>query len=50
MSRNKRKYKSTKKSEIEESFENIEESLTKSEQFIEKNWKSILLVVLVITG
>ncbi len=43
------KYKSTKKSEIEEGLENIEESLTKTEQFIESNQRNIIMVVLAIT-
>lgn len=46
----KKKYKSTKKSEIEEGLENIEESLTKTEQFIETNQKQIIMVVLAIVA
>lgn len=47
----KKKYqKSIKKSEIEEGLGNIEESLTKTEQFIEKNQRNIIIVVLAIVA
>lgn len=47
----KKKYqKNNKKSEIEEGFENIEESLTKTEQFIEKNQRNIIIVVFAIVA
>ena len=45
--------KKTKESKAEKNFENIGEALTTSEQFLEKNQKSILiglLVVIVIVG
>lgn len=44
----KKKYQNTKKSEIEEGLENIEESLTKTEQFIENNQGKIITAVLAI--
>lgn len=45
--------KKTKESKAEKNFENIGEALTTTEQFLEKNQKSILtglLVVIVIVG
>lgn len=38
------------KSEIEQGFGNIEESLTKTEQFIEKNQKTLIITVVFIVG
>lgn len=46
----KKKYQNTKKSEIEEGLGNIEESLTKTEQFIENNQRNIIIVVLAIVA
>ncbi len=43
-----KKYQSTKRSDIEEGFENIEESLTKTEQFIENNQRKIIIAILTI--
>ncbi|PVX50839.1 putative negative regulator of RcsB-dependent stress response [Balneicella halophila] len=46
----KKKHQKKQSSEIEESFGNIEESLTKTEQFIESNQKTIIIVVLAIVA